>query len=81
MNYINHMINLYFKITHHKTDHYFQSEYDDKYILWKKELYHGEKYNEGYGMRTIPFNDFFNEIDSIIKKGEAINYLYSIKKE
>tara|TARA_R110002073_G_scaffold72537_1_gene177600 strand:- start:625980 stop:626774 length:795 start_codon:yes stop_codon:yes gene_type:complete len=50
-------------------------------LLWEKGLYQGEKYDQGYGMRTIPFNDFFKEIDSIIKKGEAINYLYSIKKE
>lgn len=49
-------------------------------LLWEKGLYKGERYDEGYGMRTILFEDFFTEIDAIIKKGEAINYLYSIKK-
>ena len=48
-------------------------------LLWSKSLYKGEKFNEGYGMRTIKFSDFFNTIDQIIKNGEAINYLYSIK--
>jgi len=50
-------------------------------LLWEKQLYQGDKYNEGYGMRTILFHDFFNEIDKIIKDGKAINYLYSINKE
>jgi len=49
-------------------------------LLWKKGLYKGDKYKEGYGMRTILFSDFFNTIDHIIKEGNAIDYLYSIKK-
>lgn len=49
-------------------------------LLWEKDLYKGSKYDEGYGMRTILFSDFFNEIDLIIKEGNALNYLYSIKK-
>ena len=49
-------------------------------LLWKNNLYKGDKYDEGYGMRTILFSDFFNTIDHIIKEGNAINYLYSIKK-
>ena len=48
--------------------------------LWEKGLYKGEKYNQGYGMRTIDFNTFYNENDRIIKSNNAINYLYSIKK-
>jgi aminoglycoside N3'-acetyltransferase len=48
--------------------------------LWDKGLYKGDKYNEGYEMRTIEFCDFFDAIDSIIKNGEAINYLYRIQK-
>lgn len=47
--------------------------------LWEKELFKGEKYNEGYGMRTIDFNAFYEETDKVIKSGEAINYLYSIQ--
>ena len=49
-------------------------------LLWEKGLYKGDKYDDGYGMRTILFADFFKTIDKIIKKGKAINYLYSIKK-
>lgn len=49
-------------------------------LLWKKGLYKGSKYDEDYGMRTILFTDFFKEIDTIIKEGNAINYLYSIEK-
>ena len=48
--------------------------------LWEKKLYKGDKYNEGYEMRTIKFSEFFDAIDSIIKRGKAINYLYRIKK-
>ena len=49
-------------------------------LLWEKNLYTGDKYDEGYGMRTILFEDFFNTVDEIIKKGKAIDYLYSIQK-
>ena len=49
-------------------------------LLWKNNLYKGDKHNEGFGMRTILFKDFFNTVDTIIKEGNAINYLYSIKK-
>ncbi len=49
-------------------------------LLWEKGLYSGEKYNEGYGMRTILFEDFFNEVDQIIKSGKAEDYLFSIKR-
>lgn len=48
-------------------------------FLWEQRLYKGDKFDQGFGMRTIKFTDFFNTIDLIIKKGEAINYLYSIK--
>lgn len=47
--------------------------------LWKIGAYKGEKHDEGYGMRTISFARFFQETDSVIKKGEAINFLYSIE--
>lgn len=48
--------------------------------LWEIGAYKGDKYNEGYGMRTINFNDLFNETDKVIKSGNAINFLYSIEK-
>jgi hypothetical protein len=50
------MINLYFKITLHKKDHYFHSEYDDKYILWKKERIFAEFREEMYSNQSL-FND------------------------
>jgi aminoglycoside 3-N-acetyltransferase len=49
-------------------------------LLWEKGLYKGSQYDEDYGMRTILFTDFFKEIDTIIKEGNAINYLYSLEK-
>ena len=47
--------------------------------LWANGYYMGDPYNEGLGMRTIKFNDLYNESDRIIKEGLAIDYLYSIK--
>lgn len=47
-------------------------------LLWKTGAYQGDKYDEGYGMRTIKFNDLYNETDKIIKNGNAIDYLYSL---
>jgi len=47
--------------------------------LWKKGAYVGDRPDEELGMRTITFNNLFNETDQIIKSGNAINYLYSIE--
>lgn len=49
-------------------------------FLWQIGAYKGDKHDEGYGMRTIEFNDLFNETDKVIKSGNAINFLYSIEK-
>jgi aminoglycoside 3-N-acetyltransferase len=49
-------------------------------LLWKIGAYKGDKHDEGYGMRTIKFDDLFNETDKVIKSGNAINFLYSIDK-
>jgi aminoglycoside N3'-acetyltransferase len=49
-------------------------------FLWKIGAYKGDKPDEGYGMRTIEFNDLYNETDKVIKSGNAINFLYSIEK-
>ena len=49
--------------------------------LWEKGLYSGFKPDQRFGMRTIPFNTFYEEVDSIIKKGQAHNYLYSLQTE
>lgn len=48
--------------------------------LWDIGAYVGDKYNEGYGTRTIRFNTMYDEVERMIQRGEAINYLYSIKK-
>ncbi|MCF8374640.1 MAG: AAC(3) family N-acetyltransferase [Bacteroidales bacterium] len=48
--------------------------------LWEIGAYTGDRHDEGYGMRTIDFNVFYNETDKIIKSGNAINYLVSIEK-
>jgi aminoglycoside 3-N-acetyltransferase len=49
--------------------------------LWEIGAYKGEKPDEGYGMRTIIFNELYDETEQKIKKGEAINFLYSIEKK
>jgi len=48
--------------------------------LWEIGAYKGERHDEGFGMRTIKFNDFFDEVNHCIRKGNAINFLYSIDK-
>ncbi len=49
--------------------------------FWNNGFYKGEKHNEGYGMRTIKFNDFYTEVDKVIKDGKAQEFLYSIKTD
>jgi aminoglycoside 3-N-acetyltransferase len=48
--------------------------------LWEIGAYKGDRPDEGYGMRTIEFNNLYNQTDKVIKSGNAINYLYSIEK-
>lgn len=48
--------------------------------LWHKGLYTGDQPDEGYGMRTIFMRDFYQETESVIRSGEAANFLYSIKQ-
>jgi len=48
--------------------------------LWQKGFYKGERYDEGYGMRTIKMEDLYNQTEKIIRNGKAIEYLYSIQK-
>ena len=49
--------------------------------LWEIGAYKGDKPDDGYGMRTIEFNNLYNETDKVIKSGNAINYLYSIENQ
>lgn len=49
--------------------------------LWDNGFYKGEKYDEGFGMRTIKFSDFYNETEIVIKNGKALDFLYSIKND
>lgn len=48
--------------------------------LWTDGLYAGSKPGVGYGMRTIPIRVFFDAVNAVIKRGDAIHYLYSIQK-
>jgi aminoglycoside 3-N-acetyltransferase len=48
--------------------------------LWETGAYKGEKFDEGYGMRTIMFRTLYAETEAIIRRGDAIRYLYSIEK-
>lgn len=47
--------------------------------LWELGAYKGERFDQGFGMRTIDFNLFYTETEKIIQSGQAINYLYSIE--
>ncbi|MEO8568562.1 MAG: AAC(3) family N-acetyltransferase [Ginsengibacter sp.] len=49
--------------------------------FWDNGFYKGEKHNEEYGMRTIKFNDFYSEVNKVIKDGKAQEFLYSIKTD
>ncbi len=48
--------------------------------FWNENLYKGEKFDEGFGLRTIDFNLFYDVTDRIIKDGKASDFLYSIEK-
>ena len=49
-------------------------------LLWKKNLYKGKRFNEAPFLRTICANKLYEETAKIIKKGDAINFLYEIEK-
>ncbi len=46
--------------------------------LWNLGLYSGNPYNKNEGLRSIETNKLFNEVNRILLKGEAINYLYKL---
>lgn len=46
--------------------------------LWEIGAFKGDQAGQNLGMRTIDFNTLYNETQSKIKSGDAINYLYSI---
>jgi len=43
---------------------------------WNEGGYRGEKWDEGYGMRTITFADLYRLTEKLIKKGLADTHLY-----
>jgi aminoglycoside 3-N-acetyltransferase len=45
--------------------------------LWSKGLYLGERQGSGHGMRTIMARALFDEVASVIKAGQAQEYLYA----
>ncbi len=48
-------------------------------LLWELGFYKGDRPMINYGLRTIKFNDLFDQTQKIIQSGKAIDYLYSLK--
>ena len=48
-------------------------------LLWSEGLYSGSRPGVGPGMRTVSAQKLFARIESIIKAGEAANYLYEVE--
>jgi aminoglycoside 3-N-acetyltransferase len=49
-------------------------------LLWEKGLYHGNRYDEGHGFRSILARDVFAEASHIIESGQAEGMLYRINR-
>jgi aminoglycoside 3-N-acetyltransferase len=47
--------------------------------LWELGLYHGERPNQGVGLRTISANAMFDAVSQVIESGRALGLLYSIR--
>jgi aminoglycoside 3-N-acetyltransferase len=50
-------------------------------LLWAKGFYHGCRYNQGHGFRTVLANDVYAEASRIIETGQAEGMLYRIQKK
>ena len=48
-------------------------------ILWKYNLYKGNRFNIGSGLRSIKIEDLFDKVSEIIQKNLALGNLYKIK--
>ena len=48
--------------------------------LWEKGLFFGQRPGVGHGTRTISARALFAEVSSVIKAGQAQDYLYEIEK-
>ncbi|MBV7264995.1 AAC(3) family N-acetyltransferase [Erythrobacter ani] len=48
--------------------------------LWAKGLYRGDRPKEDSGLRIISANDLFDEVEAVIRAGEAEQYLFELDK-
>jgi aminoglycoside 3-N-acetyltransferase len=59
-----------------------QTENDNQMdYYWNEGGYKGDKWDEGYGMRTIAFDDLYRLTKKIINEGLAPTHLYKRKEE
>ena len=50
-------------------------------LLWAQGLYSGSKPGQGSGLRVISVKKLHDITSEVIRKGQALNYLYSIQKD
>ena len=48
-------------------------------LMWKKNLYSGDKFNEGMGLRVISANKMYSFVSHLIKQNKTKGFLYEIK--
>ena len=48
-------------------------------LMWKKNLYSGDKFNEDMGLRVISANKMYSFISHLIKQNKTKGFLYEIK--
>jgi len=49
-------------------------------LLWKNNLYHGERPFKGSGLRVIDADSMFNFVTDLIRQGRAEGFLYRLEK-
>ena len=49
-------------------------------LMWEEGLYHGDKFNQGLGLRTISAKRMYHFVSSLIKNSKTENVLYRIEK-
>jgi len=48
-------------------------------LMWKENLYSGDKFNEGMGLRVISANKMYSFVSHLIKQNKKEGFLYEIK--
>jgi aminoglycoside 3-N-acetyltransferase len=48
-------------------------------LMWKKNLYSGDKFNEGMGLRVISANKMYSFVSHLIKQNKTKGFLYETK--